>query len=115
DPYLINNWISFLTYSLERLSSGGGGGDGGGGSEAVKSNPVSGPALTGADQALTALSSKIKSLISPCSSVLPPKPTLRKKANQLSFWDARVHGSVPVSMVPGAVAVPSGATIASSV
>jgi RHS repeat-associated protein len=71
--------------------------------------------ISNVSQALPALLSKINSLTRPCSSILPSRPTLRAKANQLSFWDARLHGSIPVSSVPGSVPSVPGATIGSEV
>jgi len=71
--------------------------------------------VVNASQALATLLSKINSLKKPCSSILPSRRTLRAKANQLSFWDARVNGSIPVSLVPGSTPSVPGATISSEV
>lgn len=71
--------------------------------------------VANANQALPALLLKINSLTKPCSSILPSRPTLRAKANQLSFWDARVSGSIPVSSLPGSVPSVPGATVGSEV
>jgi hypothetical protein len=67
------------------------------------------------DEALAALLSKINGLRKPCSSVLPSRSTLQAKAGQLSFWDARVDGSIPVSSLPGSVPSAPGATLGSEV
>ncbi len=71
--------------------------------------------VSNVDQALAALLSKINSLTKPCSSILPGRSTLRAKAGQLSFWDARVNGSIPVGSLPGSVPSAPGATVGSEV
>jgi RHS repeat-associated protein len=102
-------------YASSSHGSGVGAGSGQSQNQQTQNQAVPQNSVTSASQAPGALLSKINNLLRPCSSILASRSTLRTKASQLSFWDARVNGSVPVSMVPGAVPVPSGATIGSSI
>jgi RHS repeat-associated protein len=76
-------------------------------------NPITHLVRT-ATQAIQALDYAIQNLGKNCLKILPSVSTLQSDAQDLTFWDSRLQGSLPVAFIPGVVASTPGQTLASA-